>query len=60
MKKNTTDFQITDKDIETTITYLRVVEKKDATREEAIEFLEQHKPMAHMVAHKIVEYEKKK
>lgn len=58
MKKNTTDFQITEKDIEATMHYLKVVNNTDATREDAIEFLEQHKSMAHIVAHKIVEQEK--
>lgn len=59
MKKNTADFKITEKDIEATINYLKVIRNIDATREDAIDFLEQHKPMAHMVAHKIVEYEDK-
>lgn len=59
MKKKTTDFQITEKDIEATIHYLKVVNNVEATREDAIEFLEQHKSMAHIAAHKIVEQEKK-
>lgn len=60
MKKNTTNFQITDKDIDATINYLKVIENIDVTREEAIEYLERHKPMAHVVAHKIVEQENKR
>ena len=59
MKKNTTDFQITEKDIEATIHYLKVVNNVEATREDAIEFLEQHKSMAYIAAHKIVEQQKK-
>jgi len=59
MKKNSTGYQMSEQDIQATIKYLQATEDKDATREDAIEFLEQHKSMAHIAAHKIVENEKK-
>ena len=59
MKKNTTGYKMSEQDIVATIKYLQATEDKDATREDAIEFLEQHKSMAHIAAHKIVEQEKK-
>ena len=59
MKKNKTGYQMSEQDIVATIKYLQATEDKDATREDAIEFLEQHKSMAHIAAHKIVEQEKK-
>ncbi len=59
MKKNTTGYKMSEQDILATIKYLQATEDKDATREDAIEFLEQHKSMAHIVAHKIVDQEKK-
>ena len=59
MKKNTTGYKMSEQDIVATTKYLRATENKDASREDAIEFLEQHKSMAHIAAHKIVEQEKK-
>ncbi len=59
MKKNTIGYQMSEQDVVATIKYLQATEDKDATREDAIEFLDQHKSMAHIAAHKIVEQEKK-
>lgn len=50
---------MSEQDIQATIKYLQATENKDANREDAIEFLEQHKSMAHIAAHKIVEQENK-
>jgi hypothetical protein len=59
MKKKTTGYQMTEEDILATINYLRLTKNPDATREDAIEFLEYHQSLAHLGAHKIVEDEKK-
>ena len=56
--KNKSGYQITEKDIESTLKYLRLNEDENATREDAIQYLEEHKSLAHLAAHKIVEDEK--
>jgi hypothetical protein len=56
--KNKSGYQITEKDIETALKYLRLNEDENATREDAIQYLEEHKSLAHLAAHKIVEDEK--
>lgn len=59
MTKKFTGYEINEKDIEATLRYL-ITEKgmKNATREDAISFLEEHQDLAHLMAHKIVEDEK--
>lgn len=52
-------YQITEEDIQATIKYLQANGQPDATREDAIAFLEEHKSLAHLAAHEIVEEEKK-
>jgi len=52
-------YKITEKDIEATIQYLKVNGQPDATRDDAVAFLEEHKSLAHLTAHEIVEAEKK-
>ena len=56
--KNKSGYQLTEKDIETTLKYLRLNEDENATREDAVHYLEEHKSLAHLAAHKIVEDEK--
>jgi hypothetical protein len=51
-----TGYQITEKDIETTIHYLKT-QNKPCTREDAVTYLEQKQDVAHMAAHKIVDDE---
>ena len=51
-------FQITEKDIEGILWYLRTNKDKNATREDAIKFLKENADMAHELAHKLVEDEK--
>lgn len=53
--KNKSGYQLTEKDIETTLKHLRLNEDENATREDAIQYLEEHKSLAHLAAHKIVE-----
>lgn len=50
-------YEISEKDIEITINYLKSTGKADATREDAIEHLVEKQALAHMAAHKIVEDE---
>jgi len=57
MKKNA-GYKITEKDIEATLKHLRLNEDENATRGDAIQYLEEHKSFAHLAAHKIVEDEK--
>ena len=56
MTKNS-GYQITDQDIEGVLRYLRTNKDKNATREDAIKFLEENVDMAHEIAHKIVDDE---
>ena len=51
-----TGYQITEKDIETTIRYLQT-QHKPCSRENAITYLEEKQDVAHMAAHKIVDDE---
>ncbi|MEX0895900.1 MAG: hypothetical protein WDZ94_03090 [Patescibacteria group bacterium] len=55
--KKTTGYTITEQDIETTLKYLCSTVDESSSREDAIAFLEEHKSMAHVAAHKIVEDE---
>lgn len=48
-------YEKTEDDIMATIRYLRTNGEPNATREEAIEFLEGMQATAHLAAHKIVE-----
>lgn len=50
-------YEISEEDIAKTLNYLRTNENKDATREDAIKFLEEQHAKAHIAAHKIVEDE---
>lgn len=50
-------YEISEKDIETTIRFLKSEGKIDVTREDAIKYLEEKQAVAHMAAHKIVEDE---
>jgi len=49
--------QMTEDDIEATLRYLKTNEDKNATREDAIKYLQEHQSLAHLAAHKIVEGE---
>jgi Tfp pilus assembly protein PilN len=60
MTTDITGYTMTEADIEVTLAHLRRTQNPDATREEAIAFLEDHKLLAHQLAHKIVELEKDK
>lgn len=57
--KQDNGYKMTEEDIEATIRYLIAKGNPDATREDAIAFLEEHKSIAHLAAHEIVEEEKK-
>ncbi len=57
MIKKNQGFQITEKDIESILWYLRTNKDKNATREDAIKFLEENADMAHELAHKLVKDE---
>lgn len=52
-------YQISEKDIEATLNYLRLNVDDEATREDAVAYLEEHQSLAHLVAHKIVDEERK-
>lgn len=55
---NNKGYEITEKDIEATLRYLKTNVDENATREDAVQYLEEHKSLAHLAAHKIVEDEK--
>ena len=57
MTTNTTGYTMTEADIEVTLAHLRQTQNPDVTREEAIAYLEEHKALAHLLAHKIVKLE---
>jgi hypothetical protein len=57
MNKKFQGYEISEEDIAATLRYLQANEKKDATREDAIKYLEDKHAVAHMAAHKIVEDE---
>jgi len=58
MGKQFLGYEVSEEDIETTLGYLKTTGKADATREDAIKYLEEKQALAHMAAHKIVEDEK--
>ncbi len=51
-----TGYQITEKDIETTIRFLQT-QHKPCSRDDAVRYLEEKQDIAHMAAHKIVDDE---
>ncbi|NCQ54733.1 hypothetical protein GW797_00625 [Candidatus Parcubacteria bacterium] len=55
MKKS--GYEISEQDIEKTLNYLRKTVDENATRDDAIAYLQEHQSMAHIVAHEIVEDE---
>lgn len=57
MTKKKIGYQINEKDIESALNHLRLNENPEATRDDAIQFLEEHHVMAHVAAHRIVEDE---
>lgn len=57
MTNTTVGYTITEADIEATLKHLQNTENPEATREDAIAYLEEHKSLAHQMAHKIVEIE---
>lgn len=57
MTTNNTGYTMTEADIEVTLDHLRRTQNPDVTREEAIAYLEEHKALAHLLAHKIVKLE---
>lgn len=60
MTNTTVGYTITEADIETTLKHLQSTENPEATREDAIAYLEEHQSLAHQMAHKIVEMEQEK
>jgi len=55
MTKKYAGFEITKKEIDSTLRYLKHQKgKKDATREDAVALLEDFNALAHMMAHKLV------
>ncbi|MCA9372700.1 hypothetical protein KC921_01210 [Candidatus Woesebacteria bacterium] len=54
---NSTGYTISEQDIATTLQYLKETTNPEATREDAIVYLEEHKSLAHRLAHEIVEVE---
>lgn len=51
--------EFSEEDIQSTIKYLKTKNPEKATREDAIRFLEGMETSAHMIAHDIVDKEKK-
>ncbi len=60
MTTSNTGYTLSEADIEVTLAHLRRTQNPNATREEAIAFLEDHKSLAHQLAHQIVDLEKDK
>jgi len=59
MTKKYVSFEITEKEIDSALRYLKHEKgEKDATRNDAIALLEDFNALAHMMAHKVVEDEK--
>lgn len=59
MKKRFMGFEITEKEIDSALRYLRHEKgEKDATRDDAVTLLEDFNALAHMMAHKVLEDEK--
>jgi len=52
-------YKITEQGIEKTLNYLRKAVNEHAMRDDSIAYLQEHQSMAHIVAHKVVECEKK-
>lgn len=50
-------YEISEKDIETTLHFLQTNGSKNATRQDAVKYLELKHSIAHAAAHKIVEDE---
>ncbi len=50
-------YNITEEDIKATLRYLKTNVDENATREDAVQYLEEHKSLAHIAAHKIVDDE---
>ena len=50
MNKKFQGYEITEEDIEATLRYLQANENKDATREDAIKYLEDKHAVAHLAA----------
>ena len=50
-------YEISEKDIETTLRFLQTNGSKNATRQDAVKYLELKHSIAHAAAHKIVEDE---
>jgi hypothetical protein len=58
MTKKNQGFEITEKDIDIAMRYLKFTKgDENPTREKAIEILEDHLDLSHMLAHRIVEDE---
>ncbi len=55
MTKKNIGYQINEKDIESALNHLKLNENPEATRDDAIQYLEEHHVMAHVAAHRIVE-----
>lgn len=58
MKKIKKDIDFSEKDIETTIKYLKTIKPQESTREYAIKLLKGMKLTAHIIAHDKVDKEK--
>jgi hypothetical protein len=58
MAKKFPGYEITEEDIKGILWYLQTNKDKNATREDAIKFLEENADTAHVLAHKIVEDER--
>lgn len=58
MNQKSQGYEMTEEDINSALRYLIYEKKhKDATREDAIKYLEEKHALAHMAAHKLVEDE---
>ncbi len=55
MNMRKSGYEISEQDIEKTLNYLIKTADENATREDAIAYLQEHQSMAHIAAHKIVE-----
>jgi len=57
MNMQKSGYEISEQDIEKTLNYLRKTVDDNATREDAIVYLQEYRSLAHIAAHKIVEDE---
>lgn len=55
MTKNFMGYEITEQNVESALRYLKTHGKENATRDEALSFLEDTLTVSHLSAHKIVE-----